>query len=155
MGGHGHNEGNPNNFQETDEDMPLKIRPIDLIKYNPNMFHLWIYNPANVMNILGGGKTEVSALVGGLFGYWYYQQRLRSVPATFYARIMHTTARVVAGALVGTTVGYLKFGDRQRLHNAFVAERLRRRYPDALELDTQNLWKFKGVKPHHHFYKWT
>jgi hypothetical protein len=35
------------------------------------------------------------------------------------------------GLLAGTAVGYLKFGDRQRLHNAWVAERLKRRYPES------------------------
>jgi len=29
----------------------------------------------------------------------------------------------------------MKFGDRQRLHNAWVAERLRRRYPESLKLN--------------------
>ena len=49
MGGHGHGDdghhGNDNNISETDEDMPFKIRPIDLIKFNPNHFHMWIYSP--------------------------------------------------------------------------------------------------------------
>ena len=31
MGGHGQNEGNPNNFQETDEDMPLNMLKPDLL----------------------------------------------------------------------------------------------------------------------------
>ena len=140
MGGHGHtddhHQGNDKNMSETDEDMPFKIRPIDLIKYNPNLFHMWIYDPSNIINTLGGIKFELSALSGGVFGYWYYSQKLKSSPATYYARIFHTTSRVGLGLLVGGFIGYMKFGDRQRLHNAFVAERLRRRYPESLDLDT-------------------
>lgn len=76
MGGQGHHDdhhkGNEHNLSETDEDMPFKIRPIDLIKYNPNLFHMWVYDPANVINTLGGIKYEITALTGGLIGYWYY-----------------------------------------------------------------------------------
>ena len=158
MGGHGnhdsHERVNLNNIQEADDQMPYKIRPIDLIKYNPNLFHMWVYDPSNILNTLGGVKFEATALAGGFFGYWYYQQKLRSQPATFYARIMHSTSRIFLGLVVGSVIAYLKFGDRQRLHNAFVAERLRRRYPEALELDTKDLWKYKGIKPRHEFYRW-
>ena len=58
------------------------------------------------------------------------------------------------GASIGGGLGYLKFGDRQRLHNAWVAERLRRRYPEAMSLNTSDLWQFKGVAATHEFYKW-
>jgi len=68
---------------------------------------------------------------------------------------MLTFSRIFLGAVIGGAVGYLRFGDRQKLHNAWVAERLRRRYPDSLNIDTHDIWRFKGVKPSHHFYKWT
>ena len=43
MGGQGHHdahEGNPHNIKETDDEIKSKIRSIDLIKHNPNHFHL-------------------------------------------------------------------------------------------------------------------
>jgi hypothetical protein len=44
MGGHGHDDHhehtNPHAIQESDEQMPHKIREIDLIKHNPNLFHV-------------------------------------------------------------------------------------------------------------------
>jgi hypothetical protein len=49
----------------------------------------------------------------------------------------------------------MKFGDRQRLHNAWVAERLRRRYPDSLLIEEHDLYRFKGIKAGHHYYRWT
>lgn len=160
MGGHGHDDHhhvhtNPHAIQESDEQMPLKIREIDLIKHNPNMFHVSLFDVGQAYSILGGASWLASTATGGLFGYWYYSQKLRHTPATFYTRILLTFSRVALGSLVGGWVGYMKFGDRQRLHNAWVAERLRRRYPEALDLDQTDLWKFKGVRPHHHFYKWT
>ena len=58
------------------------------------------------------------------------------------------------GFAVGSFIGYMKFGDRQRLHNAWVAERLKRRYPECVNLDAHDLWKLKGIKPRHEFYRW-
>ncbi len=48
----------------------------------------------------------------------------------------------------------MKFGDRQKLHNAWVAERLRRRYPASKSLTAHDLWQFKGIKATHDFYRW-
>lgn len=137
MGGHGHdNHGqtNPNAIQESDSNMPLKIREINLIKFNPNMFHRPLFCPKN-LEILGGVDTLATTAIGGAFGYWYYAQKVKHTPATFYAHIMLSFARVALGAAVGAWIGYMRFGDRQRLHNAWVAERLRRRYPESLQLD--------------------
>eukprot|EP00350_Pseudokeronopsis_sp_OXSARD2_P004344 CAMPEP_0170544932 /NCGR_PEP_ID=MMETSP0211-20121228/3508_1 /TAXON_ID=311385 /ORGANISM="Pseudokeronopsis sp., Strain OXSARD2" /LENGTH=156 /DNA_ID=CAMNT_0010848701 /DNA_START=12 /DNA_END=479 /DNA_ORIENTATION=+ len=156
MGGHGHHHipGNENNIPESDEELVNKIRNIELIKHNPNLFHVWAFNPVNVFNILGGLDYTLCAGFGTYFGYWYYAQKLKINPETFYARIFHRSSRMFLGFAVGSAIGYMKFGDRQRLHNAWVAERLRRRYAESLELDTKDLWKYKGVRANHEFYRW-
>ena len=132
----------------------MKIRPIELIKHNPNMFHMWIYDPTNIWNTLGGVKYAATAGAGAGFSYWYYMQKLRHNPQTYYVRVFNTYWRLGLGFVVGSVIGYLKFGDRQKLHNAWVAERLRRRYPESLELDAHDLWKLKGIKARHEFYRW-
>jgi hypothetical protein len=68
---------------------------------------------------------------------------------------MLSFSRIFLGAAIGGWVGYLRFGDRQRLHNAWVAERLRRRYPESINIDEKDLYRFKGIKAPHHFYRWT
>ena len=55
---------------------------------------------------------------------------------------------------MGVGVGFARFGDRQALHNAYVAERLRRRYPEAKTLNAHDLWRYKGVNARHEFYRW-
>lgn len=159
MGGHGHNDNtlrvNPNAIQESDDQMPLKIREIELIKHNPNMFHVSLFDLGQAYQILGGASWLASATAGGLFGYWYYSQKLRSQPATFYTKILLSFSRIALGVFVGGWIGYMKFGDRQKLHNAWVAERLRRRYPESMDLTTTDLWRFKGVKAAQHYYRWT
>lgn len=159
MGGHGHDHGhqqtNPNAIPEPDSAMPYKIREINLIKFNPNMFHVSPYDACKTYSILGGSNFLASSIAGGLFGYLYYAQKVKHTPATFYAHILLSFSRIALGAVVGGWIGYMRFGDRQRLHNAWVAERLRRRYPESLDLNQTDLYKMKGMIPQHHFYKWT
>ena len=153
---HGHeSHTNPHAVQEADHELPARIRSIELIKHNPNIFHVDLFDFGKGVEIAGGNGFLLSTFAGAAFGYWYYAQRTRLNPATFYTGIALSFSRIFLGALVGGAVGYLKFGDRQRLHNAWVAERLRRRYPDSLTIDTKDIWRFKGVKATQHFYRWT
>jgi hypothetical protein len=92
--------------------MPFKIRLIELIKHNPNHFHIPLSNVGAAYEILGGVSWLVSAGAGGLFGYWYFNQKLKHTPATFYAKIMLSFSRIFLGTVFGGWVGYMKFGDR-------------------------------------------
>ena len=81
MGGQGHDHhavGNPNNIQETDEDIKSKIRYIELIKFNPNLFHLEFFSIKNQYEILGGALTLSYGLTGGFLGYQYMKGKLAS-----------------------------------------------------------------------------
>ena len=59
--------------------------------------------------------------------------------------VFRTGGRLAFGGVLGLALGYKFFGDRQRLHNAYIAERIRRRYPESMTLSTHDLWKYKGV----------
>lgn len=116
MGGHdnhGHQEAHtPKGIQESDEEIVAKIRSIELIKHNPQAFHRDIFDLGSNVQLLGGGYWLASAGTGALFSYWYYAQKLRVNPTTYYVRTLHTFWRLVLGATVGGYIGYLKFGDR-------------------------------------------
>jgi len=58
------------------------------------------------------------------------------------------------GTAAGMAVGTYKFGDRQRVHNLYVAERLRKRYPESKYLEVHDLWQYKGVQATHEYYRW-
>ena len=92
--------------------------------------------------------------VGSAISVAYYQGFAATRQLNFYAHNMRIFGRVMFGLTLGLAVGYQRFGDRQRLHNAWVAERLRRRYPDSMHLKATDLWQFKGVTASHEFYKW-
>lgn len=152
---HGHEKTNPHAIPEADQDLPSRIRSIEFIKHNPNIYHISIFDLGKDYQLLGGHSWLASTLVGAAFGNWYFATKARLNPVSFYANIALSFSRLFLGAVIGGWVGYLRFGDRQRLHNAWVSERLRRRYPDAMNLDTKDLWRFKGIKASQHYYKWT
>jgi len=70
----------------------------------------------------------------------YFKGGLATRPYNFYHNLHMGFWRFMFGASIGGGIGYLKFGDRQRLHNAWVAERLRRRYPESMGLTATDLW---------------
>ena len=155
MGGHGPTiQGNENNIKEEDAALSQKIRNIEFIKHNPQLFHLEFFDFNNHFEVVGGYKTMAFAFVGGWVALTYYLGGMRTRPYNFYNNIHQGTSKFLFGSVIGGAFGYIKFGDRQRLHNAWVAERLRRRYPESMQLNVADLWRFKGVEATHEFYRW-
>jgi hypothetical protein len=157
MGGHGDTaHGNENNMKESGEDMISKIQRIETIKHCPNAWHMEYFSATNWWNISGGAPTVAFGVIGSLVSYSYYLGKAAHKPYNFHAHNMHSFARLFLGMSMGLAVGYSQFGDRQRLHNAWVAERLRRRYPAGmtLEVAADDLWKFKNVRAEHEYYQW-
>ena len=152
---HGHEKTNPHAIPEPDQDLPLRIRSIDFIKHNPNLYHVSIFDLGKDYQLFGGHAWLASTLFGAAFGNWYFSTKARLNPVSFYANIALSFSRLFLGAAIGGWVGYIRFGDRQRIHNAWVSERLRRRYPESKNLDVKDLWRFKGIKASQHYYKWT
>ena len=157
MGGHGHGHDvhihyNHNAFEESDEDMQGKIQRIDLIKFNPKFFHRDVFCASSWFDIMGGNPTFASGVIGALLSYSYFASQSRAY--NMYTHIFRTYGRLGFGMVLGLAFGMMRFGDRQRLHNAYVAERLMRRYPESKELHEHHLWRCKGIKAPHEYYKW-
>lgn len=102
--------------------------------------------------VLGGAPSMTLGVLGAVSSYGYYAVAGQS--ANFYTNNMRVTGRLMFGLSLGLALGYTQFGDRQRLHNAYLAERLRRRYPESLDLHESDLWRFKGISAPHEFYQW-
>ena len=113
-----------------------------------------MWDMGNTFEIAGGAKTLAFALVGGFISYSYFMGGRATKPFNYYVNIHMGFARFMFGSALGGGFGYLKFGDRQRLHNAYVSERLRRRYPESKTLNTADLWTLKGVPASQEYYKW-
>ena len=152
-GGHGpHINYNDANMKESDEEMQGKIQRVDTIKFNPNHFHMDFWNANNMFTILGGAPTMMFGALGAAGSFAYYQAA--GMHPNFYTNNMRATGRIMFGLTLGMAFGYSRFGDRQRLQNAYVAERLRRRYPECMNLHETDMWRVKGVAAPHEFYQW-
>ena len=91
-------------------------------------------------------------LLGGFLSLNYFLGGRAGKPYNFYVNLHRGIFRFMTGTTVGLGLGYWKWGDRQRMHNAYVAEKLRRRYPESINLKTTDLWKLKGAAATHEFY---
>ena len=132
--------------------MRSKIQLVDLVKFNPNHFYLDFWAPANMYAIAGGMPSMVMSATGALGALAYF--KAAGGNKNFYANNYLMAGRLIMGATLGMALGYKFFGDRQRLHNAWLSERLRRRYPECMDLHQTDLWKLKGVTAPHEFYQW-
>ena len=153
-GGHHHVHGNHNNIKESDDEMLGKIQLIETIKHYPNHWHMAFFDAKNGYQILGGAPAVAYGVIGAAFSLAYYRNQAVNLTYNYYDNNTRTAGRLAFGFALGVFAGYLQFGDRQRLHNAWVAERLRRRYPESMSLYAHDLWTLKGVKAPHEFYRW-
>ena len=140
---------------ENDEDLPYRIRPIQLVMHNPNFFWVSPWDARKSLEVVGGLPWLLSTTVGAGVAVTYYKfgQAHSAAPSTFYVNVFRTWGRLLFGAAIGGFVGYLRFGDRQRLHNAYTSYRLRRRYPGAINITETNISKHKGHRCHHDAYE--
>ena len=147
--------GNPSNIQESEDDMRSHIQTIELVKHNPQFFWLNFWDFNNHFEIVGGFRTLGIAAIGASLSYSLFTRRYAALGGSNAYHLIHQgVGRILFGGAIGGAFGYAKFGDRQRLHNAWIAERLRRRYPEAKTLSQGVLWSFKGVPATHEFYRW-
>ena len=85
MGGHGpHIEGNQNNIQEEDAELSQKIRPIELVKHNPQLFYLDFFDLKNHYEIAGGARTAALGAIGGWIAFMYFTRAAAQRPYNFY-----------------------------------------------------------------------
>ena len=140
--------------QESDQDLPFKIRPIQLVMHNPNIFWVNPYDVGKSFQVLGGVGFLCSALTGAGISTAYYRFGQGQLPVNLYANVMKTWGRLLFGLAIGGYIGYLRFGDRQRLHNAYTSYRLRKRYPGAIDIEESEIWKHKGHQCHNDVYEY-
>lgn len=155
MGGHGHEEGHGGNGEDHgDHDLVYKIQPIYMVQHNPNVFWSNPLHFGTSYEILGGHSTAFCAGFGAFIAKTYFNFQTRYNPPTFYRGIVMSWGRIFFGAAIGGWLGYLRFGDRQRLHNVYTADRIYRRYKESKNIKTTGLKNLRDHEPHEAYYKW-
>ena len=138
----------------SDHQLPHYIQPIDLVKHNPTTFwHNWKHFGESY-EILGGNRWGLTTFGGAAFAVAYFNARNSNLPTTYYKKIGHVWGRIIFGGFLGAAFGYWKFADRQRIHNAYTADRLYRRYPECKSITTTGLSELRGKTPHQEYYRW-
>jgi hypothetical protein len=124
-----------------DEELKLKARNINLIKYNPNLFT----NRTDKYEMIGGNRSLVTVLgMGLLFGlYRRRANELRQVAKR--EGIWLTNFYALAGMGVGAIYSVLFFAKWQVIMNDYCAHYLLNRYPESQTLNTRNIYRFKDV----------
>lgn len=137
----------------SDEEMKGVIQRISTIKHAP--MHFWIspFDLSTWASIAGPRAFLLGTLgaIAAVFHHGSYAIHNKiSAPHFRYGLFW----RMGLCFTVGFGYGFHQWGDLQRLHNAYVAERLMRRYPESEALKFEGLASVEGKEPKHLFYKW-
>lgn len=137
----------------SDDQLKQKIRSMNLIKYNPNLFTN--RNKGEFYEMMGGHRTAIFVLSGGLLGYFYKHQtnKLFGVPKRI--GVWNKNFSFALGAGIGLVYSLLLFVDTQRFFNDYIAHCLFKRYPESKDLDTKNIWNFNDIENDYECYYYT
>ena len=115
MGGGPKIVGNPENIKEADAELSSRIRPIEFIKHNPQLFHMNFFDVSQQYEILGGYKTLAMQLLGGVMAWGGpREQPERSASHPRISGLRRSLQRLAKGASVLDPTG-----ERTELHDGF------------------------------------
>ena len=118
---------------KSDEEMKQVINRISTIKHWPKHFYLYPLSPKTWYELSGPRPL----IMGCFTTFWCllsFRTRLYYTRMSVRTLRYHIMMRVFGGFSVGWLYGMYQWGDLQRLNNAYVAERILRRYPESLAL---------------------
>ena len=125
-----------------DENLRLKLRSINLIKYNPNLF---TNKDSGFIELMGGNKSLALILgMGTLFAL--YRSRVNNL------RLMSTREGIwmvnlyfLYGAAVGGFYSFVFFSRWQQYMNETYAFYLMKRYKGSNEITRRNIYQYKDI----------
>jgi hypothetical protein len=138
---------------EKDSILKLKIRPVSMIKRNPSLFYV---NPftEEAYEMIGGHKFIGLSSVFGFLNVASYQYMIRTQKIQQYTRRFYSLAHFSAGFIIAGFFAYHLLADKQRIHNAYIAHRLFKRYPQSKSLKNTHLYAQRLSNHEEEFYKW-
>lgn len=132
-----------------DSNVKYKLRSLNLIKHNPNFFT----NKGNFLEIIGGNKTLLFALAGGLIGKFYRRGVNVSRNIPYRMGIWNSNIQFLVGTAMGSFYGIYLFGNSQLLLNDYFAQCLFVRYPDCKKIERTHIYSLKNqINNDEHYY---
>lgn len=135
-----------------DNLLKYKLRDINLIKYNPNLFTN--REKGNFYELMGGNRTALTILTCALLGVFYRRTAniKRGIP--YRIGVWNMNIHFWMGASFGLFYSSLFFVNSQQLLNDYFAQFLIKRFSACLSLDRKNIWRYKDIPnddEHYHF----
>lgn len=128
-----------NDKSTSDDKLKLKLRDINLIKYNPNLFT----NRGERFEVYGGLRSFLISAGFGLVFYIYRHKAntLRGIKPR--AGVNYNMMIGLFGFGVGTIYNALFLSPNQRIFNDYIAHWLYKRYPNCKNLSRTNIWAYR------------
>jgi hypothetical protein len=125
-----------------DENLKLKLRSLNLIKYNPNLF---TNKQTGYIDLIGGNKSLAVMLgMGSLFAL--YRGKVNNFrQMSTREGIWMVNLWFVYGALVGKAYSLLFFHKSQQHLNEYYAFHLMKRYKGADQISRRNIYQYKDI----------
>ena len=122
--------------------MKYKIRSINLVKYNPNLF----LNKTGKYEMFGGDRTLITTLaMGTLFAL--YRKKVNTLRnCSVREGIWLTNLFFLYGGIVGLFYSSIYFFKWQVLLNGISAYYLLERYPSSASQKKKNIYRLKDVE---------
>lgn len=136
-----------------DHELKHKLRSVNLIKYNPNLFAN--REKGDFYQIIGGHRTALTMLTWAAL-FVAYRQRANSVNKTaFRLGVWNKNISFWAGMATGAVWSTLFFVNWQRLGNDYLAHFLFKRYPACKELNRSDIWAYRNTENNDEHYYFT
>lgn len=132
----------PRDTYTQDFQLKQKLRSLNLIKYNPNLF---VNKENGFVDLMGGNKSLALTLgMGALFAL--YRRRVNSFrQMSTREGIWMVNLYFLYGAALGGFYSAVFFWKSQQHFNEIFAFYLMKRYKGSSELDRRNIYQYKDI----------
>lgn len=132
----------PKDAHTSDKDLRNKLRSLNLVKYNPNLF---TNKDTGFLHIMGGEKAVITTLSMGLL-FALYRSRVNILrQSSIREGIWMVNLYFVYGCALGAFYSACFFWRWQIHFNDINAHWLMKRYKGANELNRTNIYRFKDI----------
>ena len=132
----------PKDFAFTDKELKYKLRSLNLVKYNPNLF---TNKDTGFLHVMGGEKSVITMLTMGLLSALYRTRVNVLRQSSIREGIWMVNLYFVYGAALGAFYSTCFFWRWQLHFNDINAHWLMKRYSGANELNRTNIYQFKDL----------
>jgi hypothetical protein len=126
----------------SDDLLKYKLRSINLIKHNPNLF----VNRGSFINVIGGEKTLITTLGLGVFAFLYRNRMNSARGIPIREGVWYSTIFFLYGSAIGAFYSCCYFMPLQVVLNEYFAHFLLKRYKGSGELSRHDIYRLRDVE---------